>query len=293
MGMSGGARRAAGAAALLVALLAVAAWWFDARTKPDRVGPRFVAGLVARHPGTMAEPLDGGVLRAALPSGVGVDVRLSTLFDRCAASRLDCSTTIDHAIDDVDRAEAASRAPDRSMLRPIVVGDGAGFRFGYLTEPLVGSFEIRYALVSGVASTFVTATIADRLGLSRGDLGPAAMAGWRTERTELERVAEIDTPVFRVRSGGDPAAALIDPDRMARFATVIGSRRLYAIVPTRDALALAAADEPAARALDALQIRLRGKDARTLDGGLFAYDADAPDGQRLTIAKRSPALRLP
>ncbi len=287
------ARRLAAAAFVPIVLLLAFAWWFDARTKPDRVGPRFVDGLEARHAGASVERLDGGVLHVALPSGNAVDVRVSTLFDRCAASRVDCSAAIERALDDVDHAEASTRAPERSTLRAIVAGDGAGYRYGYLTDPLVGSFEVRYALTSGVAATFVTPSIADRLGLSQGALRQAAIAGSRTDDARLERVPDIEPPVFRVRSAGDPAAVLLDRDRMQRFATTLGSRRLYAIIPTRDSLAIAAASDASGRALDALRARLRGAGTRTLDGGLLAYDADAPEGQGLTIATRSSALRLP
>jgi hypothetical protein len=294
MRLSERTRRIAAAVVAAIALLIAAfAWWFDARTRSDHVGPRFAEGLKSRHPGTTVERFDGGVLHVVLPSGNAVDVRLSDLFDRCRSSRLDCSEAIDHALDDVDHAEAATRAPERSMLRPVVAGDGAGYRYGYITDPLVASFEVRYALASGLAATFVTPAIADQLHLSRDALRSAALDGSRTEDAQLERVPDVDPPVYRVRSTGDPAAALLDHGRMERFATSLGARRLYAIIPTRDTLALAAASDASARALDALRVRLRGNDARTLDGGLLSYDADAVEGQALTIATRSSALPPP
>ena len=107
-------------------------------------------------------------MRIALPSGVSVDVRLRTLFDTCLADRVGCASAISAALDDVDRADRATREPRRTMLRP-AIGDGTppGFTLGYVTEPLVGRFELRYVMDEGLASTFVTSAIADRLGLDR------------------------------------------------------------------------------------------------------------------------------
>ena len=278
----------AGASLLLVAVVAVVAWRFDARTRPEAVGPRFGEALLSRRPGTTIDAWEGGVMRITLPSGVYIDVRLSTVFDRCRTARFACSTAIDAALDDVDHADAATRAPRRSMLSATVVGDATpGIGLGFVTRPFAGGLEVRYVLVNGVTSTFVTSAIADRLGMTRTAIDEAALAAVRAERdVALEK---IDT-TYRVRSTIEPVASLLDPERMKRFATTLGAKRLYAVVPSRGALAVAPARPDEAKALAGLLKRDAYGNPRPGDAGLLAWDVDAPAGAELT-AVATPDLR--
>lgn len=290
--MTSNTRRLGVVALVAVAIAAAVFWSLDARTRPERVGARFAAELREKHPGTALQRLDGDTVRIALPSGTNVEVRMGDLFDACHASRWRCGGLVDDAVAEVDRSDAATRDPKRDRLRPIVVGEPGGYRYGYVADPLIGPFEVRYALVDGFASTFATDAIVDRLGLSRDALRAQAVATVRADHdAKLER--QDDSPVYRVRSTGDPAASLLDRERMSRFATDIGVRRLYADIPVRNTLLLAPADEAGAVALEGAASRLRGSDPRTFDGGVLAYDIDAPDGQALSIPHRSSALRQP
>ncbi len=231
-------------------------------------------------------------MRVALPSGLLVDVALSKVFADCAGDRLACTSAIERAIDDVDGADASTRSPDRASLRPIVVAESGGYRYGFIEEPLVGAYAVRYALVRGVASTFVTTAIAARLGLSPDALRATAISNLDAETgVALEPVGADAPGSYRVRSSGDPAASLLDVARMRRFADAIGTRRLYAAIPVRGTLALAAMNDASARALDALRTTLRGAGTRMVDGGLLAYDVDAPNGSRLSGAVRTPLVR--
>jgi hypothetical protein len=276
------------AVALLLAIVGAVAWWFGDQARPDKVGPKFVDGLIQRHPGSAVDAVGGGTVRATLPSGLYIDIRLSAVFDACRENRFGCSHAIDAALADVDRAEASMGTPDRKTLEPTVVGDDPGFRYGFVTAPLIGAFEVRYALVSGVASTFVTGTIADKLGVKPEGLKGIALDRLRSEpAVRLERIDDASGPLYRVRSNGDPAASLLDPDRMKRFAGEIGAHRLYAVIPTPGTLALATANDASARALDRLRTRLRTGSARSIDE-VLAYDIDAASGQELSIAPRPP-----
>lgn len=287
--MTGRARYARTAAAIVVALAALVAlgsWWFIDRTTPDRVGPRFVRSLIARHPGTTVDRWAAGTMRTMLPSGVYVDVRLSAVFDACAARRFQCSSTIDQALDDVDAALRATREPRREQVRALVVGEVTpGFRYGFVTRPLVGSLEVRYALVTGVASTFVTPALLDRLGLTQPQLEALAMTTIATARdVDLLPVDGETAPIYRVRSADDPVALLLDDEHMKRFAARIGSTRLYAAVPARGTLYLTAARPGDGRALVALLARLQGREPRAGATGLLAYDTGAAAAQALTTA---------
>ena len=277
MGTSSRRRIAAAAAVVVIGVLvAVAAWWVDRRTRPDAVGPRFTEALLERRPGTTVDAWSGGVMRIALPSGVYIDVRLRTLFDACHADRFGCGSAVSAALDDVDRADRATREPQRSMLRPAIVdATPPGFTMGFVTEPLVGRYELRYALVVGLASTFVTSAIADRLGLSRAAVRSEAITALRATPATIEPLPD-HASVFSVHAVDDPAAVLLDRGRMKAFAAQIGGTRVYAVIPARATLYLAKADEAGAKAL-AQAMAAGGFD-------LLAYDVDATDGAAMSIA---------
>ena len=267
----------------VLALVAAGAWWFDRHTEPNAVGPRFTEALLARRPGTTVDAWKDGVLRIALPSGVYMDLHLTTLFDACRADRPGCSSAIDRALDDVDQTERATREPQRAMLRPVLVDEpAAGATLGYVTEPFVGHVELRFALTHGIATTFVTSAIADRLALSRPALKAAALAAQRAEPVaELEALSGNEA-VYRVRSVGDPGALLLDHDRMKTFATRLGTTRLYAALPRPGALYLAKGDAAGADALTRVVLA-----PETLGGfDVLAYDVAAPEESALTIATK-------
>jgi hypothetical protein len=274
------------AASVVVLALALLAWRIEMRTRPDAVGPRFVEALIDRHPGATVDGWQGGILHVALPSGLYVDVHLSTVFDACRAHRFDCSDAIDHAVGDVDRVEASTGAPKADHLQPMVLGE-PGLLFGFITEPLIGTFEIRYALVEGVASIFVTGAIADRLGLSKSALRTTAFANLHAE-SPIEPVT-ISLPnealVLDVKAQVDPVALLLDHERMRRLATRLGASRVYAAIPTRGTLLLAKADDAGQKALATRMPASRANVAGVGGIDMLVYDVDAEDDAALSIAK--------
>ena len=292
--MTGGTRRRTAAASIalpvigiVVVLGAAAVWWFVARTTPDRIGPRFVQALTDRRPGTTVDRWSAGVLRVTLASGVYIDVRLSAVFEACEVRRFHCTDAIDRALDDVDLVDRATREPRREMVRAIVIGESTpGLRYGFVTDPLIGPLEVRYALVAGVASTFVTGAVRDRLGLTQPQLRALAIAALASARdVALSPVDGEDASIRRVRcSDADAVALLLDGDRMKRFAKELGATRLYAAVPGRGLLYLAPDRPEAGRALVALLVRQRGAEPRAGEAGLLAWDGGAPDRAALSSA---------
>lgn len=270
--------------AVAVAVAATAFGVLVWRTRPEAVGPRFGDALVAKFPGATIDAFDGGVLRVALASGLYVDLRLASVFERCAEHRTACGDAIDGGVADVDRVVAATTAPRPEMLEPIVVADATpGFRLGYVTEPLVQPLELRHALVAGVASTFVTGAIADRLGMNRARLHDAALARLRRD-TGATLEPDADGIAYRVRSSGDAVASLIDPERMGRFASQLQTRRLYAAVPSPGVLYVAAGTTSGLQALRQRVARRFGTALSPGQIGVIACDIDAPAGAMLSLA---------
>jgi hypothetical protein len=267
----------------LLALIAAVVWWFDRHTSPNAVGPRFTEKLLARRPGTTVDGWSAGVMRIALPSGTYMHLRLAALFDECRADRFGCSSAIDRALDDVDQIDRATRDPQRAMLRPMLVSDPVpGAALGYVTEPFVAHVELRYALVHGIATTFVTSSIADRLALSRPALKAAAIAAlYADPAPELEALPGNEA-VYRVRSVGDPGALLLDHEQMKSFATRLATKRVYAALPGTGVMYLAKGDAAGADALTRI-VLTPGAIGRF---DLLAYDVDAPEDSALTIATR-------
>lgn len=288
-------RRLAVAAVAIVAIVAVATIaWVVQRSRPDAVGPRLVEALLARHPGASVVGWDAGVLRLALASGLYVDVQPAPLFATCEAHRLDCGRAIDDGTADVDRVIAAAAAPSVASLEAAVVAEPTpGFRYGFVTDPLVQPLEVRYALVAGIASTFVTAAIADRLGLSHDALRAAAATRLCGDRdVSLEPLApgtgDDAATVYRVRAAGDPVASLLDPERMAALAGRLHVRRLSVGVPARRMLLVTG---PAGTPALLRRLDLRdGPDARPGQVGLLRYDLDTPDAP-LSFAPRPTGAR--
>ena len=172
--------RQVGTIAAILAVGAVAAtawWWWDARTRPDAVARRIAQAAIARYPAATVGAPAARIERVTLESGRSIDLSLTPVIARCRDDRFACSGAIDTAIDDLGRVEKLAEAPDREALRALVVDeDLRGFQLGLIAEPLVGPLEVRYALVSGSASSFVTPTIADRLGLNPAQLREIALA---------------------------------------------------------------------------------------------------------------------
>ena len=268
----------------VVAIVAVAAWRFDVRARPDAVGPRFVEALIGRKPGSTVEQAEGGYLRVALLSGLYVDVRIATVFAACRARRLDCSAALATALDDVDAVERLAASPDAARLVPMVLAEATpGQRYGFITDSLIGPLEVRYALASGVASTFVTSALMDRLGLTRPALREAALAALARE-PDATLVAEPDATgaaVYRVASTGDPVASLLDAGRMRRFADRVGGGRLDLLVARRGSLDLAASTKEGRAALLALRERRGGRIE------LLTWDTAASGGAALPTSALS------
>lgn len=277
---------------LVVVALGVAAWWFDARTRPDAVSKRVAAQLVERHPGTSVATLGNAVLRVTMPSGLYIDARLAPTFQICRDDRFNCSNAIDRVAADVERAALLAAKPSSADLRAMVIGEGSpGFRFGFVTEPLIGALEVRYALVAGAASTFVTSAIADRLGVDRAQLRKAALANLAADGEPRAELLSHSPGVYRVVSNDDAVANLLDASRMRRLATLVGSNRIYCAVPERGVLLLARADTAGKQALLGLA---RSRNGQARDGAgddawpdkseLFVYDKGAPEAQALAMA---------
>lgn len=272
--------------AMTIVVIAVVSWVVDQRTRPDVVGPRLVDRLKARHPDATIRAVGPAMLEVTPSSGLPIELRLAAVFDACRADRIGCRAIVDRAVDDVDRAQAAASAPTRAALRPMAVADTPGYRYGFVTEPVIGSLELRYVLVNGFAATFVTSTIQDRLGLSGAALKAAALENMRSDSgVDLVRIDGATEPaLYRVRADGDPVASLVDRARMERFAKTLQTRRLDVFVPARGVLYLAAASAPAAKALDALRVRMPGFEGLAIGLGVMLYDTDAPADQALTMA---------
>ena len=281
--------RAEIAIALVIAFAAAvggAGWWWVARAKPDAVEKRISSQIVERHAGASVATLDHGLLRVTMPSGVYIDVRPAIAIEQCRDDRFDCSNAIDRVVGDVARIEAMLVKPHLAELRAMIIGEASpGFRFGFLTEPLIGPLELRYALVSGAASTFVTSTIADRLGVDRAQLKQAAIANLGADGEPRAELLANSPGVYRVISKDDAVAELISPLRMRRLAAIVGATRIYCAVPARGALFLARKDATgdlaARRALSTLLARARA-------GELLVYDSQAPEGRTLSIAEAGP-----
>ncbi len=263
-----------------------AAWWWIARARPDAVEKRISAQIVERHAGASVASLDSGLLRVTLPSGLYIDVRPVIAIERCRSDRFDCSNAVDRVVGDVAHIEEMLAKPHLADLRAMIIGEASpGFRFGFLTEPLIGPLELRYALVSGAASTFVTSTVADSLGVDRAQLKQAAIANLAADGEPRAELLADSPGVYRVVSKDDAVAELISPLRMRRLAAIVGAARIYCAVPERGALFLARKDATtdlaARRALSTLLARARA-------GELLVYDTQAPEGRTLSIAEAGP-----
>ena len=288
-------RRVGLAIAVLIAIVAAAAaWWFDARTKPDAVAKRVAATIVAQHTGASATSLRGDLLRITMPSGLYIDARLAPALAACRDDRFDCSNAIDGVVADVAHVESMLAKPKvndlpvdlRSNLRAMVIGETSpGFRFGYVTEPLIGPLEVRYALVSGAASTFVTSALADRLGANRAQLRQAALANLAADGEPRAELLPDRPGVYRVLSKDDAVADLLDARRMKRLAAIVGSTRIYCAVPERGVLFVARTDAAGKQALLPLLGRTQSGELRPGDRELLIYDSQAPEAQALSIAE--------
>ena len=288
------ARHTGGAIALVVAVIVLVAgggalWWVDARTRPDAVGKRIGAQIVDHHAGASVASLGRDMLRITMPSGVYIDARLAAAFDACGADRFGCSNAIDGVAADVAHVEALLAKPRLADVRAMVIGESSpGFRFGYVTEPLIGPLEVRYALVSDTAATFVTSALADRLGVDRAQLKRAALANLAADGEPRAELLGDRAGVYRVVSKDDAVAELFDARRMKKLAALVGSTRLYCAIPARGVLLVARADAAGKRALTPLLARANPHEMRPGDRELLIYDTATLEAQALSIAEAGP-----
>lgn len=287
-------RRAGLAIALAIPVAAVAAaWWFDARSKPDAVAKRVAAKIVGQHAGANVTSLPGNLLRITMSSGLYIDARIASAFDTCRVDRFDCSNAIDRVVGDVAHVESMLAKPQvtdlRADLRAMVIGEiSPGFRFGYVTEPLIGPLEVRYALVSGAASTFVTSNLATRLGANRTELKSVALANLAADGEPRAELLADRPGVYRVISKDDAVAELFDPRRMKKLAAMVGATRIYCAVPERGVLFVARTDAAGKQALLPLLARAHPGEVRPGERELLIYDTQAPEGQALSISEAGP-----
>ena len=275
---------------IVLVIVAVAVWQLDVRTRAESIGPRFVEGLKVRHKDVDIHVIGPASLEVVLKSSSRIDVQLGALFDACRGHRFGCRGAIDRAIDDVDQADAMTRAPRREALRPMVVGDSVGFRYGYVAESFFGPLELRLVFARGLASAFVTSAALDRLGLSFA--AAKAMAIAQADADGMAKLVNIDAAavpaLYRVRvENGDAVASLLDPGRIELIAKQLGTRKLDVFVPSRGILLVAAASDEAAKALDARRIRMPGFDAQPIGLAVFTFDLDAPEGQAMKLVPPS------
>lgn len=243
--------------ALIVALLAAAfAAWSSEQGRPATVRQRLVAAIADHHPGATGDEIAPGWLRVNLPSGSLVDVSLARAFGRCAKPWSNCRPTIAALADDVDVVQAAMRTPRLADVEAIVVAEAASTaRHGYVSRPLLGSLEARYAFVHGDALTFVTTSGANAMHATRAQLGDVALANLR--KRPVPRAVAIGDGLFRIDDAGDAAANLLDATRMQAIADQVDAGPLTCGIPARGQL-LVTGPDPTAQA--ALAARLeRGK----------------------------------
>lgn len=247
----------------MVAALVAGAWWFDARTKPDAAARRIATLVTDRHAGASVAFLDANLLRVGMPSGLYIDFRLAPALQACRDDRFDCSKAIERVVADFGHAAAMVAHPRLADLRAMV----------------------RYALVAGAASTFVTPAIADRLRANRMQLKQAALANLAAESEPRAEWLSDPPGAYRVISNDDPVANLLDASRMRKLAALVGSSRIFYTVPERGRLLLARADAAGKRALASVHTH-----ARPGEPGLFVYDTQAPGRQVRSTAEASPTV---
>ena len=288
-------------AIVVLATLGAAVWWFDARTRAETVAKRVAAQIVDRHAGASVARLNEDVLRVTMPSGVYIDARLAPVFDACRADRFACTDAIDRAAADVEQVEALLAKPTKADVRARVIGETSpGFRFGFVTEPLIGALEVRYALVAGVASTFVTQALAARLSADRSELRRAALLNLAAGGEPRVEVLPDRPGVYRVVSQDDAAVELLDASRMRKLAAIVGSARVDCAITEGGALFLARSDAAGKQALTTM---LAGPKLRELPLGMkqerrgaarpgkahvFVYDTEAPEGRTLSEVGAGP-----
>jgi len=169
-------------------------------------------------------------------------------------------------------------------VRAAVVAErGTGVTYGYPTQSLIGALEVRYALVCGHASTFVTGPLAARLGLDLAGLREAALRGVEADGPPVLDPSPGESDVYRVRTAGDGAASLLSPDRMRALAALVGSETIDGAIPERGVLLVAkhVGDTNAALDRAAATPREGGIDLRRT-GGLVYDTRNAALASRVT-----------
>lgn len=264
-------RRLLAVALALIVAGAAALWWFDARTRRDAVVGRLGDALVARFPGAGLAAVDANYGRVTLASGRAIDVRAERVVERCKRDRFACSDAIARAVEDAVRVDQLAQKPQGAALHVAVVDEvNRGYQLGFIADPLVGPLEVRYALVDGDASTFVTPAIADLMQLPRSAIRPAAVA-WLTASGSPRVEALADAPgAYRVLGEDDPSAELAVPERMRALCSIVGTSRLIGVVAGRGLL-LIARDDAAGR--DALRSKVASRTTTVRAPVVFTYDS--------------------
>ena len=278
-------------AAVAFAVAIAAAVWLLLRPSPVDVAvdiaKRFEERVATRFPGASTSWLSDDLARIALPSGLMLDVALTRVEAVCHSRPTACTDRIDQSIVTVDRVARLTQEPRADAVRAVIVGELApGYRYGYITEPLIGALEIRYALADGDALTFMTPAIADRLAIK-----PAALRGLAIRQIERES-ADPSGPgvealngepgVYVARSTGDAPSLLLAPERMNALAHAIGTPQLYCAIPRRGLLLLAKADAAGREALRRAIVHAVPPAQRAAFDGVLIYDSAAPSASALS-----------
>ena len=282
-------RRRIAIAALLAFTLIVAsaAGWFALRPAPADVARRFEERVAARFPGTRTAWLADDFARVALPSGVMLDVALAHASAACRSRPPGCADQLDRLTGAIERVTKLAQQPRADAVRAVIVGEPApGYRYGYITEPLIGPLEIRYAQADGDALTFMTPAMADRLGVKPAALRELALRHMEREAADAAQAgigALTGEPGVHVaRSTGDAPALLLSPPRMKAIASALGTRQLYCAVPRRGLLLLAGADAAGRDALQRAIAHLAPSGQRVALDGVLIYDGAAPPASALS-----------
>ena len=279
-------RIAIGAFLVLAAIAAAAAWW-ALRPTPADVAKRFEERIATRFPDVQTSWLADDLARVSLPSGVMLDVTLARAKAACRSRPPACTDQIDQLTGAIDRVTKLVREPRADAVRAVIVGESApGYRYGYITEPLIGPLEIRYALVDGDASTFITPAIAERLGVK-----PAALRGLAVRQLERGlgdssdegmKALTGEPGVFVAYSRSDPPSFLLSQARMKAFANDLGTQQLYCAIPRRGLLFFAQADTAGREALQRAIAHVMPTGRRAAFDGVLVYDTAAAPATALS-----------
>lgn len=274
-----GKRRVVLITTIAVAALAVSvAAWILLRPASADVMKRFEERVTQRFPGATVTMLAADFARVVQPSGLIQDAALAATDRACHGNPFGCSNAVDALVDALGSGVTLVEHPRRAALRAVIVGESApGYRYGLVTEPLIGALEIRYALVAGDTMSFVTLTTANKLGLTPATLREDAVRQMDADPASALRTLPGEPGIFVARGPLDGPSQLLSAQRMKKLAEDIGMAQLYCAIPRRGLLLVAKADAPGLAALRTTIAHAAQPDVRPAYEGVLRYDSAAPE----------------